>query len=124
MYHFVEEQIKKAVDDGDFDDLPGKGEQLDLRDEFAGLPEEVKQSFRILKRAGYLSDEQENQKQYISYRDLMRIATDGKKQADQSEKQEAFRTLTKERKLDKSNIFHKYAKKIRHKLFQSSRGKS
>ncbi|UUI03935.1 DUF1992 domain-containing protein [Oceanobacillus jeddahense] len=118
MYHFVEEQIKKAVDDGDFDDLPGKGEQLDLRDEFAGLPEEVKQSFRILKRAGYLSDEQENQKQYISYRDLMHIATDGKKQADQSEKQEAFRTLTKEQKLDKSNIFHKYAKKIRHKLFQ------
>ncbi|WP_152655967.1 DUF1992 domain-containing protein [Oceanobacillus sp. CFH 90083] len=118
MYHFVEEQIKKAVDNGEFDDLPGKGERLDLHDEFAGLPEEVKQSFRILKRAGYLSDEQENQKQYISHRDLMQIATDGEMQADQSEKQAAFQTLVKERKLDKSNVFHKYARKIKHKLFQ------
>ena len=118
MYHFVEEQIKKAVDDGEFDDLPGKGQRLDLRDEFAGLPEEVKQSFRILKRAGYLSDEQKNQKQYISHRDLMQIATDGEKQADQSEKQEAFQTLAKERKLDKNSVFHKYASKIRRKLFR------
>ncbi len=118
MYHFVEEQIKKAVDDGEFDNLPGKGQRLDLRDEFAGLPEEVKQSFRILKRAGYLSEEQENQKQYISHRDLMQIATDGEKQADLSEKQVAFQTLTKERKLDKSSVFRKYASRIRHKLFR------
>lgn len=118
MYRFVEEQIKKAVDDGEFDDLPGKGERLDLRDEFAGLPEEVKQSFRILKRAGYLSDEQGKQKLHISHRDLMQIATDGEKQADLSEKQTAFQTLTKERKLDKSSVFHKYASKIRHKLFR------
>ncbi|MEF3329182.1 DUF1992 domain-containing protein [Oceanobacillus oncorhynchi] len=118
MYHFVEEQIKKAVDDGEFNNLPGKGERLDLRDEFAGLPEEVKQSFRILKRAGYLSDEQENQKQYISHHDLMKIATEDKIQADYTEKQAAFQTLTKERKLDKSRIFHRYAKKIRNKLFR------
>ncbi|GIO23369.1 DUF1992 domain-containing protein [Oceanobacillus sp. J11TS1] len=117
MYHFVEEQIKKAVDDGEFDDLPGRGERLDLRDEFAGLPQEVKQSFRILKRAGYLSDEQQNQKQYISHRDLMEIATGGTRQVNHSEKQKAFQTLTKERKLDKSSVFHRYAKKMKHKLF-------
>lgn len=118
MYHFVEEQIKKAVDNGEFDNLPGKGERLDLRDEFAGLPEEVKQSFRILKRAGYLSEEQQMNTEYISHKDLMQIATNGEITADQTEKQEAYQNFTKERRLHKSHMFYKYAKKIRKKLFQ------
>ena len=49
MYQFVEEKIKKAVEDGTFNDLPGAGKPLDFRDDLPGLSPELKMGFKVFK---------------------------------------------------------------------------
>jgi hypothetical protein len=116
MYTFVEEKIKESIENGDFDNLPGKGKPLDLRDEFSGMAPEVKQAYRILKKAGYITEDIHNKKEIISQHDLLTSATDGEVKIDiQSRKK--FDTLAKERKLHTNSKFATYAKKIYRKLF-------
>ena len=60
MYLFVEEKIKKAVDNGDFNDLPGMGKPLDFRDDLPGLSSELKLGFKVLKNAGYIPEKEKS----------------------------------------------------------------
>jgi DnaJ family protein C protein 28 len=48
----IEEQIRKAQKEGQFDDLPGKGKPLELEDNPLADPE-WQLAFRMLKEAGY-----------------------------------------------------------------------
>ncbi|GLO64674.1 MULTISPECIES: DUF1992 domain-containing protein [Oceanobacillus] len=120
MYHFVEDKIKESIENGEFDNLPGKGKRLDLRDEFAGIPESMKQPLRILKRAGYLNEEQEKNASHLSERDLLQIVTESKVEKKDPDKRAAFQSFTKERSLDKSKTFKRYATKIYQKFFGSN----
>ncbi|BAC12354.1 DUF1992 domain-containing protein [Oceanobacillus iheyensis] len=120
MYHFVEDKIKESIENGEFDDLPGKGKKLDVRDEFAGIPESMKQPLRILKRAGYLNEEQEKNASHLSERDLLLIATENQIEKKDADKRTAFQSFTKERNLDKSKTFKRYAQKIYQKFFGSN----
>lgn len=120
MYHFVEDKIKESIENGEFDDLPGKGKKLDVRDEFAGIPESMKQPLRILKRAGYLNEEQEKNATHLSERDLLLIATENQIEKKDADKRTAFQSFTKERNLDKSKTFKRYAQKIYQKFFGSN----
>ncbi|WP_087974350.1 DUF1992 domain-containing protein [Oceanobacillus rekensis] len=116
MYIFVEEKIKESIENGDFDNLPGKGKPINLRDEFSGMAPEVKQAYRILKKAGYITEDIDNKKEFISQYDLLTSATDGKVKIDiQNRKQ--FDALAKERKLHTNSKFVAYAKNIYRKLF-------
>ncbi len=54
----IEEKIKKAQENGEFDNLPGKGKPLDLEDE-RRIPEELRLSHKILKNANCLPPELE-----------------------------------------------------------------
>jgi hypothetical protein len=51
----AERQIKEAIDRGDFDNLPGKGQPLNL-DEDAGIPVHQRMMMKILKNAEALPD--------------------------------------------------------------------
>lgn len=51
IYNIVEEQIRKAIEKGDFDNLPNKGKPLDL-EEWKRTPEHLRMSYSILKSAG------------------------------------------------------------------------
>jgi len=51
----VEKTIREAMERGDFDNLSGKGKPLDL-DVNPFVPEELRQSFRILQNAGVAPD--------------------------------------------------------------------
>ena len=52
--HLIAEQkIQEALRNGEFDDLPGKGEPLHLEDE-SGIPEELRLAYKILKNADCL----------------------------------------------------------------------
>ncbi len=51
IYNAVEEKIRKAIEDGDFDNLPGKGKPIDLT-EWQRTPEAMRMSYSILKSAG------------------------------------------------------------------------
>ncbi len=63
MYLIVEDKIREAIKNGDFDDLPGKGEKLNLRDDLPGLSPELNQAYKILKNAGFVPDKNEEKRQ-------------------------------------------------------------
>lgn len=57
----VEQRIAEASRRGDFDDLPGAGQPLEL-DEDRLIPEELRVAYRILKNAGYVPPEVQTMK--------------------------------------------------------------
>jgi|SRR5579884_1216518 len=71
----AEEKIRQAMDEGLFDNLPGKGKPLALDDD-SGVPEELRLSFKILKNAGCLPVELEVRKEIYSLRQLLNTAVD------------------------------------------------
>jgi hypothetical protein len=52
----AEERIRMAMQEGAFDDLPGRGQPLDLGDD-ALVPEDMRLAYRVLKNAGYIPEE-------------------------------------------------------------------
>lgn len=52
----AERRILEAQRLGEFDDLPGRGEPLDLDDD-ALVPEELRVAYRVLKNAGFVPPE-------------------------------------------------------------------
>ena len=116
MYH-VEEKLKKAVDRGEFDDLPGMGKPLDFRDDLPGLSPELKMSYQVLKNAGYLSEEETSKQRDLTIHDLLSHATDGIEKGT-FEKKFQFEELAAKRKWDKNSRFVQYANKIYEKLFK------
>ncbi|MDQ3821468.1 MAG: DUF1992 domain-containing protein [Acidobacteriota bacterium] len=53
---FIEQQIKKAMAEGEFDDLPGKGKPVDLRAYF-DTPEDLRMAYSLLKDANVIPEE-------------------------------------------------------------------
>lgn len=52
----VEEQIEKALAEGAFDDLPGKGKPLNL-DAYFQTPEHLRAAYSVLKSGGFVPEE-------------------------------------------------------------------
>ena len=55
---FVEEQVRRAIEAGEFDNLPGKGKPLDLRAYF-DTPEDLRMAYSILKSNNFVPEEVE-----------------------------------------------------------------
>jgi hypothetical protein len=62
MDKLIEERIRKAQAEGDFDDLPGQGQPLKLDDDLL-ISEELRLVCRVLKNAGYVPPEVEELRQ-------------------------------------------------------------
>ncbi|BBB92826.1 MAG TPA: DUF1992 domain-containing protein [Methylomusa anaerophila] len=58
----AEEKILEAIENGELDNLPGKGKPLDLQD-CCHIPPELRAGYKILKNAGLLPEEMELQKE-------------------------------------------------------------
>ena len=71
----AEERIRAAQDEGLFDNLPGKGQPLQLDDDSA-VPEELRLTFTILRNAGYLPIEMEIRKEIYSLQRLLNATID------------------------------------------------
>ena len=54
----ADEKIKEAIAKGEFDNLPGKGEPLDL-DTYFATPEHLRMGYSILKSADIIPEEME-----------------------------------------------------------------
>lgn len=52
----ADERIREAMDRGEFDDLPGKGQPLQLEDD-SHLPDDIRIGYKILKNADCLPPE-------------------------------------------------------------------
>lgn len=72
---FVEDQITKAIEAGDFDDLPGKGKPIDLRAYFE-TPEELRMAYSILKSNDFAPQEVEVLKELDALRKRLESCTD------------------------------------------------
>jgi len=75
MRRLAEEKIREAMDEGVFDNLPGKGKPLDLEEDGA-VPEDMRLAFKILRNAGCLPIEMEVRKEIYSLRQLLKEAID------------------------------------------------
>jgi hypothetical protein len=53
---FVEDQIRKAMAEGEFDNLPGKGKPIDL-DAYFQTPEHLRVCYSILKNGQFIPEE-------------------------------------------------------------------
>src|SRR2546423_10720570 len=76
MLDFLAEQkLEEAVSRGELDDLPGKGQPLELDDDRL-IPEDLRVAYRILKNAGYVPPELETVKDINILERLVAAAPD------------------------------------------------
>lgn len=80
LARMAESKIKDAIDDGQFEDLPGKGEPLKLDDD-SRVPAELRGAYIALRTAGMLPEEMELKKSMVQLRTLIDAATDGDEHA-------------------------------------------
>jgi hypothetical protein len=71
----VEERIRRAIAEGEFEDLAGKGEPLILEDT-STVPEDLRLAFKILKNADCLPPEVELRKDIERTEDLIAAMPD------------------------------------------------
>jgi hypothetical protein len=71
----AEERIREAMDRGEFDDLPGRGEPLELEND-SHLPEDLRLAYKILKNADCLPPELQLRKEIHTTQQLLAGITD------------------------------------------------
>ena len=67
----IEAKIKKAMADGKFDNLQGKGKPLDLK-RYSEIPEHLRPAYHILKNAGFVPEEVRLKKDMETIKDKFR----------------------------------------------------
>ncbi|QIZ08834.1 DUF1992 domain-containing protein [Priestia megaterium] len=116
----AEDKIKEAIKNKEFENLPGMGKPLDLSDELPGMSAEMKMGYRMLKNAGYISDQVDLRKELITLNDLISVATDDEEIARLQEKltrkQLQFEKVMENRRKNTNVRFGSYAEKIYGKM--------
>jgi hypothetical protein len=73
----AERRIIEAMENGEFDDLEGRGKPINFEDE-TWVPEDLRMAYRILKNAGCIPPELELRNEIISMRNLIDTIDDDK----------------------------------------------
>lgn len=73
LSRIIERNIKKAIDQGTFDNLPGKGKAQELAD-LRFIPPEQRAAFLALRNSGLLPPEMELRKEIASLEEQLQIA--------------------------------------------------
>jgi hypothetical protein len=89
---FIEEQISKAMAEGEFDNLPGRGRPLDL-DAYFQTPENLRLCYSILKNGNFAPPEVELLKEIESLKQQLDSTADDE-QRERLSKAIADKTLT------------------------------
>jgi uncharacterized protein YydD (DUF2326 family) len=77
----TEQRIRDALARGEFDNLPGQGQPLELDDDSL-IPEDQRLAYRILKNAGYVPEEVENRREIASLQqELPQLNGEGRAEA-------------------------------------------
>lgn len=72
---FIEQLIKEAINRGEFDNLPGKGQPVDLT-EYFNTPESLRAGYKMLKDAGFVPEEIELKKEIEALKEKFRASQD------------------------------------------------
>ena len=81
----AEKKIREAMDNGDFDDLPGKGKPLQLEDD-RHIPQDIRLAHKILKNADCLPPELELRREIFTIEELLNGVADTKEKYKQIKK--------------------------------------
>ncbi len=71
----AEKRIQEAMEQGEFNDLPGKGRPLELDDD-SHIPPEYRLAYRILKNAGYTHPEIEERREIENIQSMLSSCRD------------------------------------------------
>jgi len=71
----AEQKIREAMENGEFEDLAGRGKPVALEDE-SWIPEDLRMSYKVLKNAGCLPPELELRKEILNLRELLNSLDD------------------------------------------------
>lgn len=71
----AERKIQQAIAEGEFDNLPGKGQPI-ADDGLDMVPEELRMAYKILKNAGIVPEEIELRKTIVQLNDLLNACAD------------------------------------------------
>jgi|SRR5215471_7825059 len=75
MDKFIDEQIRKAIEAGEFDNLPGKGEPIDLTAYFE-TPEDLRMAYSMLKSNNFVPEEVQILKEIDELKGLLATCAD------------------------------------------------
>ena len=118
-WHIVEDLIKKAQRDGQFDNLPGAGKPLPP-DEFAHYPEDIRMVMRILKNSGHDDEAQFVKVEMSELQNQMKKATQREKtELEQQYNQrltQLNRMLSKKGIKTNSSAFKQYQTELNNRL--------
>ena len=87
---FIDEQIKKAIAEGDFVNLPGSGKPIDLRAYFE-TPEDLRMCYSILKSGHFIPEEVE------LFREIEGLTSERDACRDQEQKARLNKTINEKR---------------------------
>ena len=71
FFRIAEQRIQEAIEQGELDNLPGKGKPLIFDD--SHIPPELRASYKILKNNGVLPVEMELKREIASMESLLRV---------------------------------------------------
>jgi hypothetical protein len=71
----AEQKIREAMEQGEFDDLPGAGKPLKDLDSYFATPEDVRVGYSVLKNSGFVPEEVEIKREIESLQSERRQAT-------------------------------------------------
>ena len=71
----IEQQIREAMERGEFDNLSGKGKPLDL-DAYFATPEDIRMGYAMLKSNEFIPDEVEKFNESAKLKEAIRNSTD------------------------------------------------
>jgi hypothetical protein len=116
-----EQEIKKAYDNGEFDNLPGLGKPLQLED-LSGVPEELRMAYKLMKNAGFSPEENKIKQELMTIEGLIKKCENPeekeKLQKNLNEKLLRFnQAMSKRGGKTNSSLFKNYQQKIEKKLF-------
>ena len=115
----AEEKISEAMRRGEFDHLPGKGKPLPP-DDMAGVPEELRLSFKLLKNAGMLPEEMQLRKEMVTLEELLAVCRgDGERtklRGELSVKQLRYQSLMSSRGWQTAGAYLEYEQQVQDKL--------
>ena len=98
---FVEEQVRRAMEAGEFDNLSGKGKPIDLKAYF-DTPEDLRMAYSILKSNNFVPEEVEMLREIEALKKRLEASADEEQKVtlkkEITEKSYAFNMLIEKRK--------------------------
>jgi hypothetical protein len=115
----AEDKIKRAMENGEFDHLPGKGKPLELED-LSAIPEDLRMAYTLLKNANMIDEIDRLKAELLTINDLLKACEDDDEKLrlkeKKNQKQIKFEELMNKRKSQEYRPSAFYKQKILDRL--------